>query len=122
MKIPVIETKNLNFHYPDGSHALKNINIKIKKGEKVAFIGSNRAGKSTLFLNFNGILKPSSGSAIIYGIKLKDNKDILKNIRQKVGLVFQNHDDQLFAPTVVEDVAFGPMNMGLQEEEVEKKG
>jgi len=118
MNVSVIETKNLSYHYPDGTCALKDINIKIKKGEKVAFIGSNGAGKTTLFLNFNGILKPSSGNVVVTGITLKNDRDILMNIRQKVGLVFQNPDDQLFAPTVVEDVAFGPMNIGLPRDEV----
>ncbi|MEN4018999.1 MAG: ATP-binding cassette domain-containing protein [Methanobacterium sp.] len=121
MNVSVIETKNLSYHYPDGTCALKDINIKIKKGEKVAFIGSNGAGKTTLFLNFNGILKPSSGNVVVTGITLKNDRDILRNIRQKVGLVFQNPDDQLFAPTVVEDVAFGPMNIGLPRDEVDRQ-
>lgn len=121
MDVPVIVVKDLNYHYPDGTHALRGIDIKIEKGQKVAFIGSNGAGKSTLFLNFNGVLKSSSGTVKVEDITLKDNKDVLMKIRQKVGLVFQNPDDQLFSSTVVEDVAFGPINLGLSNEEVEKR-
>lgn len=117
----IIEINNLNFIYPDGTSALKNINLNIVKGEKVAFIGSNGAGKSTLFLNLNGILRSTSGEIKVDGIKLNNDKQILRQIRQKVGLVFQNPDDQLFSTTVVEDVAFGPINLGLSKEEVENR-
>lgn len=106
------------FTYPDGTSALKNINIEIKKGERVAIIGSNGAGKSTLFLHFNGILKPTSGLIKINNESFNYKKEALMRTRQKVGIVFQNPDDQLFAPTVEEDVAFGPMNLGLSPEEV----
>lgn len=121
METPVIETKDLNYDYPDGTRALRDVSIKIKKGEKVAFIGSNGAGKTTLFLQFNGILKPVSGRINISGEKMEYKKEVLTRIRQEVGIVFQNPDDQLFAPTVVEDVAFGPMNLGLSKEEVKKR-
>jgi cobalt/nickel transport system ATP-binding protein len=115
----VIETKNISYNYPDGTEALKNVDFKAEKGKIVALLGPNGAGKSTLFLHFNGILRPSSGNVIIDGEQLTyERKDLLK-VRQKVGIVFQNPDDQLFAPTVMEDVAFGPMNMGLPTEEVE---
>jgi len=121
MEKTAIQLENLNFIYPDGTHALKDINMKIKKGERVAVIGSNGAGKSTLFLHFNGILRPSSGILKIDGEPISYQKKDLINIRQKVGLVFQNPDDQLFSPTVKEDVAFGPMNLGLPREEVEMR-
>ncbi|RJS49292.1 MAG: energy-coupling factor ABC transporter ATP-binding protein [Methanobacterium sp.] len=117
----VIQTTNLNFTYPDKTRALKKINLNIQKGEKVAFIGSNGAGKSTLFLNFNGILRPTSGEIVVDGITLDDDKQVLMEIRQKLGLVFQNPDHQLFAPTVLEDVAFGPTNLGLNSAEIEKR-
>ena len=117
----IIETRDLNYHNPDGTHALKDVNINIKKGERTAFIGSNGAGKSTLFLHFNGILRPSSGKVVIGGKPVISQKKELMEIRQKVGLVFQNPDDQLFSPTVEEDVAFGPKNMGLSLEEVEQR-
>ena len=87
----------------------------------VALLGRNGAGKSTLFLHFNGINHPKSGEIYIDGEKLEYDKESLMEARQKVGIVFQNPDNQLFAPTVEEDVAFGPMNLGLPIEEVEKR-
>jgi cobalt/nickel transport system ATP-binding protein len=115
----VIETKDITYKYPDGTKALDKVNFNVDEGKIVALLGPNGAGKSTLFLHFNGILSPSLGSVIIDGDTVKYNKKDLMQIRQKVGIVFQNPDDQLFAPTVLEDVAFGPMNMGLPKEEVE---
>lgn len=117
----IIQTENMNFTYPDGTSALCDINIKIEKGEKVAIVGSNGAGKSTLFTHFNGILKPTSGLIKINGKPFSYAKKDLMEIRQKVGIVFQNPDDQLFAPTVVEDIAFGPMNLGLSREKVKDR-
>ncbi len=117
----VLKTNNLNYIYHDGSHALKNVNIEIKKGEKVAIMGPNGAGKSTLFLHFNGLNEPTSGNIEINGEKIVYDKKHLSEIRQKVGIVFQNPLDQLFAPSVKEDVAFGPMNLGLSYDEVEKR-
>lgn len=119
--MPLIKGENISFSYSDGTEALKSISFEIMEGEKCAFIGSNGAGKSTLFLNLNGLLRPTSGKLTVDGIAVDDNKKNLKKIRQKVGMVFQNPDDQLFAPTVFEDVAFGPMNMGLPLEEVEER-
>lgn len=115
----VIETKDITYEYPDGTKALDKVNFNVDDGKIVALLGPNGAGKSTLFLHFNGILSPSTGSVIIDEETVKYNKKDLMQIRQKVGIVFQNPDDQLFAPTVLEDVAFGPMNMGLSKEEVE---
>lgn len=117
----IIKAQNLSFNYPDGTKALKNIYFKIKKGERCVFIGSNGAGKSTLFLNLNGILIPTSGSLTIGGIPVRNQKEDLQKIREKLGLVFQNPDNQLFAPTVLEDVAFGPMNMGLSMKEIDRR-
>jgi len=117
----VIKTENMSFTYPDGTPALQNINMEILEGERAAIIGSNGAGKSTLFSHFNGILRPTSGLIKIDGEPASYKKDDLIKIRQKVGMVFQNPDDQLFSPTVEEDVAFGPMNLGLPDEEVEKR-
>ena len=117
----IIETKNISYFYPDGTKALENVDFKAKRGKIVALLGPNGAGKSTLFLHFNGILRPNSGNIIIDGEPLSYDKKHLMKVRQKVGIVFQNPDDQLFAPTVIEDVAFGPMNMGLTDEEVEKR-
>ncbi|MEE1128504.1 MAG: ATP-binding cassette domain-containing protein [Methanobrevibacter sp.] len=116
-----LETKNLSFTYPDGTRALKNVNIQVKKGEKIAIIGPNGAGKSTLFSHFNGLTEPTSGHVEIDGEKIVFEREELLKVRQKVGIVFQDPNDQLFAPTVKEDVAFGPMNLGLEYEEVKKR-
>lgn len=121
MSEPILETQNLTFTYPDGTRALKNINMSINKGEKVAVMGANGAGKSTLFSHFNGLTEPTSGIVKINGNEMKYDKKSLLKIRQKVGVVFQNPNDQLFAPTVQEDVAFGPMNLGLDLNEVDKR-
>ena len=116
-----LETKNLSFTYSDGTQALKNVNIQIKKGEKIAIMGPNGAGKSTLFSHFNGLSEPTSGHVEIDGEKIVFEREELLKVRQKVGIVFQDPNDQLFAPTVKEDVAFGPMNLGLEYEEVERR-
>lgn len=110
-----LAVKNLTFHYPDGHPALKGVSLQISRGEKVALVGPNGAGKSTLMLHLNGILG-NDNSVRVTGLPL--SKANLPLIRAKVGLVFQNPDDQLFSPTVFEDVAFGPLHMGLPEAEV----
>ena len=117
----VIETKDVSYQYPDGTPALQNVNFRAPKGKIVALLGPNGAGKSTLFLHFNGILRPSSGKILVDEKPINYDKKELMRIRQKIGIVFQNPDDQLFAPTVLEDVAFGPFNMGLKQDEVEKR-
>lgn len=121
MKRPIIQTENMSFTYPDGTSALRNINMEILERERAAIIGSNGAGKSTLFSHFNGILRPTSGLIKINGKPASYKKDDLLKIRQTVGMVFQNPDDQLFSPTVEEDVAFGPLNLGLSDDEVEER-
>jgi len=115
MDEPAIQIKDLSFTYPDGTRALKGISVTIGKGESVGLIGPNGAGKSTLMLHLNGIFR-GDGSVIICGLPV--NKENLNEIRRRVGLVFQDSDDQLFMPTVFDDVAFGPLNMDLPEEEV----
>ncbi|MFC2015115.1 energy-coupling factor ABC transporter ATP-binding protein [Chloroflexota bacterium] len=111
----VIKIDNLSFSYPDGQQALSDICLTVYQGEAVALIGPNGAGKSTLILHLNGILN-SNGAVKIIGKPVDD--DNLKWVRSKVGLVFQNPDDQLFSPTVFDDVAFGPINKGYSETEV----
>jgi cobalt/nickel transport system ATP-binding protein len=111
----IININNLSFSYPDGRHALENIFLTISRGETVAIIGPNGAGKSTLLQHFNGILH-TDGAVRILGRKI--DEDNLNWVRSKVGLVFQNPDDQLFSPTVFDDVAFGPINMGYSGEKV----
>lgn len=121
MKDIILETKNLGYKYPDGTEALTDINLKIYEGDMISLMGPNGAGKSTLFFQFNGIFEPTEGTVEIEGETLKYDKKSLLKARSKVGIVFQNPDDQLFAPTVLEDVSFGPMNMGLSEDEVKRR-
>lgn len=117
----VIETRSVTYKYPDGTIALDKIDFSAKAGEIVALLGANGAGKSTLFLHFNGILKPSHGTVDLNEQVMQYDKESLAKTRQTVGIVFQNPDDQLFAPTVEEDVAFGPMNLNLSKEEVKSR-
>ncbi|MCX5656998.1 MAG: ABC transporter ATP-binding protein [Candidatus Omnitrophica bacterium] len=116
MSESVLEVRNLNYSYPDGTPALKEINIDVSKGESVGIIGPNGAGKSTFLLHLNGILR-GKGNINILDFEMEDRN--LSCIRKAVGLVFQDPDDQLFMPTVFDDVAFGPINMGLSKKEVE---
>jgi cobalt/nickel transport system ATP-binding protein len=107
-----IEVDGLCFSYPDGRVALRGVSLIVAPGEKVALVGPNGAGKSTLLLHLNGILR-GKGSVRVAGLEVTDHN--LRKIRAAVGLVFQNPDDQLFSPTVFDDVAFGPLHMGLPE-------
>jgi cobalt/nickel transport system ATP-binding protein len=113
--------EDLAFAYPDGNQALFGVNLKVKRGERVALLGPNGAGKTTLILHLNGILNSGHGRVFVAD-KLVDskNKDSLKQIRSKIGIVFQDPDDQLFMPTVGQDVAFGPYNMGARDSELDK--
>ncbi len=115
----IIETRELTHVYRGKITALDGINFTAKPGERIAIIGANGAGKSTLFKHFNGILKPTSGNVLIKGESIS-SKNIL-DVRRTVGVVFQDPDDQIFAPTVKQDVAFGPMNLGLSPDEIEKR-
>ena len=115
---PALTVNSLNFSYPDGHVALRNVRLTINSGEKVALVGPNGAGKSTLMLHLNGILH-GNGSVAINGMPI--DKKNLPLIRALVGVVFQNPDDQLFSPTVFEDVAFGPLHMGYPEDVVRER-
>jgi cobalt transport protein ATP-binding subunit len=113
---PILRVEGLEFAYPDGRQALREVTLTIHSGEKVALVGPNGAGKSTLMLHLNGILRGRRGRVQVDGLEVKDEN--LGRVRARVGLVFQNPDDQLFSPTVFEDVAFGPLHMGYPEMEV----
>ncbi len=115
---PCIEIHDLHFAYPDGRQALRDVSLRVQPGEKVALVGPNGAGKSTLLLHLNGILK-GDGRVRVMGQRVAEPH--LARIRAQVGLVFQDPDDQLFSPTVFDDVAFGPIYAGLPEEEVERR-
>jgi cobalt transport protein ATP-binding subunit len=110
-----IEVKDIRYSYQDGNPALRGVSLYISPGEKVALVGPNGAGKSTLMLHLNGILH-DQGQVFVCGLPVEDER--LAEIRAAVGLVFQDPDDQLFSPKVYEDVAFGPIYMGLPESEV----
>ncbi|GAA2309053.1 ABC transporter ATP-binding protein [Nonomuraea roseoviolacea subsp. roseoviolacea] len=113
-----LEVSRLAYAYPDGTQALFGVDLTIGRGERVALLGPNGAGKTTLVMHLNGILTPGHGTVTVAGTPVR--KDTLKEVRRRVGLVFQDPDDQLFMPTVRDDVAFGPANMGLTGEELER--
>ena len=110
---------DVHYRYPNGYEALCGVSFRITHGEKVALVGANGAGKSTLLLHTNGLLMPSQGEVVMGGITL--TRRTLPLVRQSVGLVFQDSDNQLFMPTVEEDVAFGPANMRLEPEEIRRR-
>lgn len=115
----IVEVKDLRHVYPDGTEALSEVSFRIHHGESVAIIGANGAGKSTLLLHLIGYLNATAGSIRVGDHLL--NKETLAEVRRSVGMVFQDPDDQLFMPTVFDDVAFGPQNQGLTAEEVNQR-
>ena len=112
-----LSVRGLAFAYPDGHQALFGVDLDVARGERVALLGPNGAGKTTLVLHLNGILTAGAGTIDVAGLPVA--KDHLKEIRRRVGIVFQDPDDQLFMPTVGRDVAFGPANLGLRGEELD---
>ena len=117
---PSLLIEDLAFAYPDGNQALFGVNLRVERGEFVAILGPNGAGKTTLVMHMNGIHPAEHGSVSVAGEVIDTNdKDLLRRIRGKVGVVFQDPDDQLFMPTVGEDIAFGPYNMGLRGAELD---
>ncbi len=119
MSAPSLEVESLDFSYPDGHQALSGIDLHVHHGERVALLGPNGAGKTTLLLHLNGILRPTSGTVRVAGLEVSDESAL--EVRRRVGLVFQDPDDQLFMPTVGQDVAFGPANFGLEGEELDAR-
>ena len=115
----IIEFKDVRYRYPDGTEALKGISFLITHGESVGIVGANGAGKSTMLLHMNGHLLPSSGNVTIGDIPL--SRKTRPEIRRKAGVLFQDPDDMLFMPTVFDDVAFGPLNLGLAADKVEER-
>ena len=115
----IVQAQDLHYEYPDGTRGVEGISFRITHGESVAIVGANGAGKSTLLLHLNGFLTPTRGTLRIGDYPL--TKKNLKAVRRSVGMVFQDPDDQLFMPTVFDDVAFGPLNLGLPKAEVEER-
>ncbi|GAB3257125.1 ABC transporter ATP-binding protein [Alteromonas gracilis] len=119
MSTPVLDVRRLVHAYPDGHQALYGVDLHVHPGERVALLGPNGAGKTTLLLHLNGLLTPGGGSVHVSGMAVE--KANLPEIRRRVGLVFQDPDDQLFSPTVRDDVAFGPRNLGLRGDDLEER-
>lgn len=116
MNAPIVETKDLSFRYPDNTSALENVNFNAKKGEFIGILGANGSGKTTLLKIINGLLQPTKGDVFIQGENIRSIKK--NELFTKICTMLQNPDHQLFSPTVKEDVAFGPTNMGLSKQEI----
>ena len=116
---PVLQVRSLAFAYPDGHQALYGIDLEIARGERVALLGPNGAGKTTLVLHLNGILSAGEGEVVVDGLPVE--RRTVAEVRRRVGLVFQDPDDQLFMPTVADDVAFGPANAGIRGAELQAR-
>ncbi len=119
MKREAITVRNLSYRYPDGTKALEDVNMEVYEGERIALVGPNGAGKTTFMLHLNGTLRGSEGQIEIFGKNLEKMKR--EEIVKEVGMVFQDPDDQLFMPTIFDDIAFGPINLGLKEEAVRER-
>ena len=119
MSTPVLDVRDLAFAYPDGHQALFGVDLQVQRGERVAVLGPNGAGKTTLVLHLNGILQPGAGTVSVSGLPVV--KDNLAEIRRRVGIVFQDPDDQLFMGSVRDDVAFGPRNLGVRGAELDRQ-
>ena len=117
----ILEAHEVEFEYPDGTRALKGVSLCIEKGKKVAVLGPNGAGKSTVFLHFNGILRPTRGKIRFSGTEVRYDHASLMALRKNVGVVFQDPDTQLFSASVFQEISFGPLNLGLPKEQVEKR-
>jgi cobalt/nickel transport system ATP-binding protein len=112
----LIDLDGISFGYPNGNQVLEGLNIRLEEGDKIGLLGENGTGKTTLFHVILGLLKPNKGEIYIFGKRRKTEQDF-KEIRRVIGLLFQDSDDQLFCPSVIEDVAFGPLNMGMNHQE-----
>jgi cobalt/nickel transport system ATP-binding protein len=112
----IINLSDISFAYPGSSKALDKLNLQFHQGDRLGLIGPNGSGKTTMFHIIMGLLKPSSGTIEIFGRQVNGERDF-RSVRERIGLLFQDADDQLFSPTVLEDVAFGPLNLGRSQEE-----
>jgi cobalt/nickel transport system ATP-binding protein len=119
MSVPVLDLRGVAYAYPGGHQALFGVDLHVHPGERVALLGPNGAGKTTLVLHLNGILTPGAGSVTVSGLAVTGAN--LLEVRRRVGIVFQDPDDQLFMPTVRDDVAFGPANLGLRGAELDER-
>jgi cobalt/nickel transport system ATP-binding protein len=119
MTTPVLDVRGLGYAYPDGHQALFGVDLHVHEGERVALLGPNGAGKTTLVLHLNGILTPGAGTVAVSGLPV--TKQHLQEVRRRVGVVFQDPDDQLFMGTVRDDVAFGPANHGVKGQALESR-
>lgn len=117
----ILEADGVEYIYPDGTRALDGLSLSVKKGKKVAVLGPNGAGKSTLFLQFNGILRPARGAVRFAGKEISYGRASLMDLRKNVGIVFQDPDTQLFSASVLQEISFGPLNLGLSREEALKR-
>ncbi|MEH1013465.1 ABC transporter ATP-binding protein [Micromonospora sp. CPCC 206060] len=118
---PSLDVRAVRYAYPDGHVALHGVDLTVPRGDRVALLGPNGAGKTTLVLHLNGILAAEAGSVTVGGLAVSRDRTTLAEIRRRVGIVFQDPDDQLFLPTVAEDVAFGPANLGLRGAELAER-
>ena len=116
MSIPIIKLNQIDFAYPDGKSIFKDLSFDLCENDRIGLVAPNGSGKTTLFHIIMGLIKPDVGELEIFGKPVKEEKDFLK-VRRQIGLLFQDADDQLFSPTVLEDVAFGPLNLGKDKEE-----
>ncbi len=114
----ILEARDIRYRYPRGPEAIRGMSFHVRKGEKVALVGPNGAGKSTLLLMFNGMIRPDSGTILIDSEPIRYDRATLRTIRKRVGFVMQNPDRQIISPTVFQDVAFGPTNLGFSDREV----
>lgn len=117
----ILEVRDIDFYYLDGTKAIDKLSMEIPQGKKIAVLGNNGAGKTTLFLHFNGVHRPQKGEIFYKGVALDYKREQLKNIRKNIGIVFQDPDNQLFSASVYQDISFGPVNLGWPEERIRIK-
>lgn len=116
----LIDLDGISFRYPNGNQVLEGLSLRLEEGDKIGLLGENGTGKTTLFHIILGLLKPNKGEIYIFGKRRKTEQDF-KKIRRAIGLLFQDSDDQIFCPSVIEDVAFGPLNMGMKHQEATER-